>query len=67
MKNGEESQLDLGNSTDNFNGYWYNPRKGGTVEGSKTTTIKGPGKVNLGLAPVKKEREKDWVVWITKG
>ena len=66
LKNGGESTLDLGNSNSTFDVSWYNPRKGGDLQKGKVKTISGSGKQSLGLPPVKKERDKDWVVWITK-
>lgn len=66
LKNGGESTLNLGNSASAFDISWYNPRKGGELQKGKIKSISGSGKQSLGLPPSKKERDKDWVVWITK-
>lgn len=66
LKNGGESTLDLGNTADTFEVSWYNPRKGGELQKGKVKTINGSGKHALGLPPVKREREKDWVVLVRK-
>jgi hypothetical protein len=66
LKNGGVSTLDLENSQGEFEIFWFNPRKGGELQKGKLKSISGSGKQALGLPPVKKEREKDWVVWITK-
>ncbi|SDM29662.1 DUF5060 domain-containing protein [Kriegella aquimaris] len=66
LKNGGESTLDLGSSEEEFNVSWYNPRTGGELQKGKTTTIKGPGKIQLGNPPSKKERTEDWVVLVKK-
>ena len=66
LKNGGESTLDLGNSDGEYEVSWYNPRKGGELQKGKVKSISGSGIQSLGLPPIKKERDKDWVVWITK-
>lgn len=66
LKNGEDSTLDLGNSHAEYDVFWYNPRKGGELQKGKIKTVTGPDKQSLGLPPVRKEREKDWVVLIRK-
>lgn len=66
LKNGGESTLDLGNSDSEFIVQWYNPRTGGELQTSKIKTISGSGKQSLGFPPSKKEKNKDWVVWIKK-
>ena len=66
LKKGGESTLDLGNSTGEFSVSWYNPRKGGELQKGKVKIISGSGMQSLGLPPVKKERNQDWVVLITK-
>ncbi len=66
LKNGGESTLDLRNSNSEYDVSWYNPRKGGELQKGKIKSIKGSGKQSLGLPPVKKDRDKDWVVLITK-
>ncbi len=66
LKNGGESTLDLRGFEGEFDVSWYNPRKGGELQKGKVKSISGSGKQSLGPPPVKKERDKDWVVWITK-
>ncbi len=66
LKNGGQSTLDLGSSEENFSISWYNPRTGGELQKGMAQTIKGPGKVQLGNPPSKKEREQDWVVLVKK-
>jgi hypothetical protein len=44
----------------------YNPRKGGVLQTGKVKSITGSGKQSLGLPPIKKERDKDWVVLVKK-
>ncbi len=66
LKNGGDSTLDLGNSAGEYKVSWYNSRKGGEFQKGKIKTLSGSGKQSLGLPPVKKEREMDWVVWVTK-
>jgi len=66
LKNGGESSLDLGNFNTEYEVSWYNPRKGGELQKGKTKTISGTGMQSLGLPPVKKERDKDWVVLVKK-
>ena len=66
LKNGGESTLDLGNSVNEYTVSWYNPRNGGALLERKTKVVQGTGKQSLGLPPIKKERDKDWVVLIQK-
>ncbi len=66
LKNGGETSLDLGNSSNEFDVSWYNPRKGGALQKGKVKSISGAGKHSLGLPPLKKERTNDWVVLLTK-
>lgn len=64
LKNGGESTLDLRASQNVYEVFWYNPRNGGEIQQGNIKTIAGPGKKSLGLPPIKKERDKDWVVLI---
>jgi hypothetical protein len=66
LKNGGESYLDLGSTKGDYEVFWYNPRKGGELLKGKVKSISGPGKQSLGLPPLKKERNKDWVALIRK-
>ncbi len=66
LKNGGESTLNMGNFSGEYDVSWYNPRKGGELQKGKVMSISGSGKQSLGLPPIKKERDKDWVVWIKK-
>lgn len=66
LKNGGESTLDFGNSNSEYDVLWYNPRKGGELQKGKIKSISGSGKQSLGLPPIKKERDNDWVVLVTK-
>ncbi|WP_344789002.1 DUF5060 domain-containing protein [Postechiella marina] len=64
LKNGGNSQLDMGNSNSKYNVLWYNPRTGGKLLKSKIKTISGSGKQDLGFPPT--DKTKDWVVYLTK-
>ena len=64
LKNGGESTLDLGNWDTSYSIQWYNPRKGGELQRGKLKSIHGPGIGSLGQPPT--EKNKDWVVWVTK-
>lgn len=64
LKNGGESILDLGNNTGEYKVSWYNPRQGGKLQKGSVTSISGSGKQSLGLPP--KDKNKDWVVYLTK-
>ena len=66
LKQGGESILDLGTSEGKYEVSWYNPRKGGELKKGKIKTITGSGKRSLGIPPVKKEKDKDWVVLLSK-
>lgn len=66
LKNGGKSTLDLGNSDGDYEVSWYNPRKGGALQKGKIKSISGSGNQSLGKPPVKKEQDKDWVVWVQK-
>lgn len=66
LKNGGESTLDLGNSNAEYDVSWYNPRKGGELQKGNIKTITGSGKYTLGLPPVRKERDNDWVVLVKR-
>ncbi|MRI00088.1 DUF5060 domain-containing protein [Kriegella sp. EG-1] len=66
LKNGGASILDLGNINTEYDVSWYNPRKGGDLQKGKIKTIARSGKQSLGLPPVRKERDNDWVVLLTK-
>jgi len=66
LKNGGESSIDMGDSSNEYEISWYNPRKGGELQKGKVKTISGPGKQALGLPPSKKERTEDWVLLINK-
>lgn len=66
LKNGGESIFDLGNGTVEYDVSWYNPRKGGELQKGKIKSISGSGKQSLGLPPVKKERNQDWVILLNK-
>lgn len=66
LKNGGESTLDLEGFTGNYDVFWYDPRKGGPLQKGKVKSISGTGKQSLGMPPIKREGDKDWVVLITK-
>jgi len=66
LKNGGESTLDLKNLEGSYDVSWYNPRKGGELQKGKVKSVSGSGKQSLGFPPIKKEREKDWVVLVEK-
>ncbi len=66
LKKGGESVLDLGSSSGEFEVYWYNPRKGGALLKAKVKSITGPGKHSLGLPPLRKEKDMDWVAWVKR-
>ncbi|MEP1489756.1 MAG: DUF5060 domain-containing protein [Algibacter sp.] len=64
LKNGGNSQLDLGDSSIKYNVLWYNPRTGGKLQKGKIKSISGTGKQNLGFPP--SDKNKDWVVYLIK-
>ncbi len=64
LKNGNESKLDLGNHANKYRILWYNPRTGGKLQKGKIKTVSGTGKQSLGFPP--SDKEKDWVVYLTK-
>ena len=41
---------------------WFDPRQGGELQTGSVDSVKGPGEVGLGFAPI--ERKKDWVILI---
>ncbi len=64
LKNGGVSTLNLKDHSGEYSVMWYNPRTGGELKKGKVKTIKGTGKQSLGTPP--KDKDKDWVVWVTK-
>ncbi len=66
LKNGGESYLNLESISGNFEVFWYNPRQGGDLIISKVNSITGGAKQSLGLPPVKRERNQDWVCLVKK-
>ncbi|WP_288956414.1 DUF5060 domain-containing protein [uncultured Polaribacter sp.] len=62
--NANKIKLDLGNSNQEFQIFWYNPRKGGELQRGNLTTVKAKGVVNLGNPP--SEKEKDWLLLLKK-
>lgn len=64
LREGGTADLDLGQNKGSYSVRWYNPRKGGKLVKGTVSTVKGPGKVNIGRA--KKDVYKDWAVLIKK-
>jgi hypothetical protein len=62
LTTGGTTDLDLGTSRKTFRVQWYNPREGGPLQQGTVNTIKGPGKVSIGLPPA--DQDKDWVVLV---
>lgn len=66
LKNGGDSVLNLENVNGTFTVHWYNPRIGGKLQTGKVKTIVGGEKQSLGMPPVKRERNLDWVCLVKK-
>ncbi|MDN5215215.1 DUF5060 domain-containing protein [Fulvivirgaceae bacterium BMA12] len=64
LKNGGTSDLELDADGGTYTITWFNPRTG-KVE-SKPKSVEGKGKLSIGLPPVKKERQEDWVALVRK-
>jgi hypothetical protein len=64
LPNGGSTELDIRNTTSDFQVQWFNPRKGGTLKYGNISKVKGPGKVLLGQPPT--DEDEDWVVLIRK-
>ena len=63
-RNAGDLNLNLGNSNQEFEIKWYNPRAGGILQESKITTVKAKGIVTIGKPP--SEVNKDWLILIKK-
>ena len=63
-RNAGDLNLNLGNSNQEFEIKWYNPRAGGNLQESKITTVKAKGIVTIGKPP--SEVNKDWLILIKK-
>ncbi len=66
LKHGGDSVLNLENVNGTFTVHWYNPRIGGKLQTGKVKTIVGGEKQSLGMPPVKRERNLDWVCLVKK-
>lgn len=58
------ASLDLTSATGTYEVLWYNPKKGGDLQKSKTKKIKGGSLVSLGKSPDKKQL--DWAILVRK-
>lgn len=58
------ANLDLSNTTGNFEVFWYNPKQGGKLQQSSLQTVKGGSVVSLGKSP--DTRQQDWTVLVRK-
>jgi len=59
---GGTANLDLTGASGTFTVQWYNPRTGGELQSSKTTTLTAGGVVAIGEAP--EDPQSDWAVLI---
>ena len=64
LPRGGAGELDLGESAGQFRVDWFDPRRGGELQRSGITLVKGPGKVDLGPPP--SEPEEDWAVLVRR-
>ncbi len=64
LPSGGSTDLDLGNSTDNFRIRWLNPREGGPLQMGTLALTTGPGIVNIGQPAV--DTDKDWVALVVR-
>ncbi len=61
---GGTTDLDLGAATGTFHIRWFNPRKGGPMLVGPLAAVTGPGKANIGEAPM--DSDKDWVALVKR-
>lgn len=61
---GGSASLNLEGAKGKFSVGWYNPRSGGDLMQTTTTTVEGGSVVDLGAAP--QESEKDWAILVRK-
>jgi hypothetical protein len=64
LPSGGTTDLDLGAATGTFHIRWFNPRQGGPMQVGPLAAVTGPGKVNIGEAPL--ESDKDWVALVKR-
>ncbi len=64
LPSGGTANLDLGVQPQEYEVWWFNPRRGGAVLAGSVKTVAGPGMQSLGFAPA--DREADWVVLVKK-
>ena len=62
LPDGGSAQLDLGPSPRRFRVRWFNPRSGGPLVTGSVTSVRGPGRVDLGNPP--NDPNQDWVILI---
>ncbi|TWO34588.1 DUF5060 domain-containing protein [Seonamhaeicola sediminis] len=62
--NADHVTLDLGNSGEDFEIKWFDPRNGGSLQEGSITSIKSDGLKQLGAPP--SLPEKDWIILIQK-
>jgi hypothetical protein len=64
LPSGGTTDLDLGAATGTFHIRWFDPRKGGSMQMGPLAAVTGPGKVNIGEAPM--DSDKDWVALVKR-
>jgi hypothetical protein len=64
LPKGGEAELDLADHAGEFAVRWFNPRTGGDLREGTVKTVKGPGKVKLGLPP--EAGDGDWVALVKR-
>jgi hypothetical protein len=64
LPSGGTTDLDLGAATGTFHIRWFNPRQGGPLLTGALATVTGPGKVNIGEAPL--DSDKDWAALVKR-
>ena len=64
LPNGGSAALDLGGVTGQYNVSWFDPRNGGALKRGSVASVKGGGKVTLGMAPG--SPDEDWLVVVRR-
>ena len=59
----DTTDINLGNTGNQFSIQWFDPRNGGALQNGSVTTISATGTVGIGNPP--SDADKDWVVLLT--
>ncbi|MBX2843783.1 MAG: DUF5060 domain-containing protein [Flammeovirgaceae bacterium] len=60
----ETTELNFGDTQDEFSVQWYNPRAGGNMVSGSIESVKANGPTSIGLPP--EDKDKDWLVLVKK-